>query len=50
MASGRRAPWQRHQWPLLYRGETLVSVPLVGLADGEEAASCEEWFLLPHSS
>jgi tRNA(Ile)-lysidine synthase len=40
-------PWQRHQWPLLYRGETLVSVPLVGLADGEEAASCEEWFLLP---
>jgi len=41
-------PWQRHQWPLLYRGETLVSVPLVGLADGEEAASCEEWFLLPH--
>lgn len=41
-------PWQRHQWPLLYRGETLVSVPLVGLADGEETASCEEWFLLPH--
>jgi len=42
-------PWQRHQWPLVYRGETLVSVPLVGVADGEEADQCEEWFLLPHS-
>lgn len=40
-------PWQRHQWPLLYRGETLVSVPLVGLADGEALADCEEWFLSP---
>ncbi|MCG8392542.1 MAG: tRNA lysidine(34) synthetase TilS [Pseudomonadales bacterium] len=40
-------PWQRRQWPLLYRGETLVSVPLLGLADGEEKAHCQEWFLLP---
>ncbi|MCK0152658.1 tRNA lysidine(34) synthetase TilS [Alcanivorax sp. S6407] len=40
-------PWQRRQWPLLYRDQVLVSVPLVGLADGESDRQCEQWFLHP---
>ena len=40
-------PWQRKQWPLLYRDQVLVSVPQVGLADGEAADAAEQWFLLP---
>ena len=40
-------PWQRKQWPLLFRDETLVSVPLVGLADEENPDDCERWFLVP---
>lgn len=40
-------PWQRRQWPLLYRGQQLVSAPLLGPADGEVLADCETWFLHP---
>jgi len=40
-------PWQRRQWPLLLRDGEVVSVPLVGLADGEESANSEHWYLLP---
>ncbi|MED5431929.1 MAG: tRNA lysidine(34) synthetase TilS [Pseudomonadota bacterium] len=40
-------PWQRRQWPLLYREEALVSVPLLGVADGEAVDDCEVWHLLP---
>lgn len=40
-------PWQRRQWPLLYRDDQLVSVPLVGLSDGLAVEDCEAWFLIP---
>lgn len=42
-------PWQRKQWPLLYRENILVSVPLLGLADGELVTASEQWFLVPDS-
>lgn len=40
-------PWQRRQWPLLFRNDEVVSVPLVGLAEGEEPDKSERWYLLP---
>lgn len=40
-------PWHRKQWPLLYRDNDLVSVPQVGLAEGEDARACEQWYLIP---
>lgn len=43
-------PWQRKQWPLLYRDNVLVSAPLVGLADGEASADSQQWYLLPDDS
>lgn len=40
-------PWQRQQWPLVYRDRELLSVPLIGLADGVSDAECEPWYLMP---
>lgn len=43
-------PWHRRQWPLLCRDGEVVSVPLVGLADGEALERAERWYLLPAGS
>lgn len=43
-------PWQRRQWPLLFRHGEVVSVPLIGVADGEEPGHSERWYLLPGDS
>ncbi|WP_156496721.1 tRNA lysidine(34) synthetase TilS, partial [Alcanivorax sp. HI0083] len=43
-------PWQRRQWPLLFRDGDVVSVPLVGLADGEDSDNSERWYLLPSTA
>lgn len=43
-------PWQRRQWPLLFRNGEVVSVPLVGLADGQKPDHSERWYLLPGDS
>ncbi|EKF75121.1 cell cycle protein MesJ [Alcanivorax hongdengensis A-11-3] len=40
-------PWQRRQWPLLYRDEELVCVPGVGLADSVAPQDCQLWHLSP---
>ncbi|MDX1803305.1 MAG: tRNA lysidine(34) synthetase TilS [Alcanivorax sp.] len=43
-------PWQRRQWPLLYRQDELVSVPLVGLADTVAPGDCQLWHLSPNEA
>lgn len=42
-------PWLRHQWPLLYRDDQLISVPKVGVADEAKDETLERWFLLPQN-
>lgn len=38
-------PWRRRQWPLLYQEGQLVSVPMIGVADGVDRRRCRPWQL-----
>lgn len=38
-------PWRRRQWPLLYQDDELVSVPMIGVADGVDRHRCRPWHL-----
>ncbi|WP_236564198.1 tRNA lysidine(34) synthetase TilS [Alcanivorax xiamenensis] len=38
-------PWRRRQWPLLYQDDELMSVPMIGVADGVDRHRCRPWQL-----
>lgn len=43
-------PWWRSQWPLVYQGDELVSVPGVGVADSWRGRALTTWHLVPLAS